>query len=64
MEGPLKKKNSQGVWKDRNCQLKNSYFMTYRPRDKETKETIDLKKTAKISITADDILEITLTRSL
>lgn len=66
MEGLLKKKNSQGVWKDRYCQLKNSFFMTYKPvADKsgpsdELKETIDLKKLVKILVTAADMLEITL----
>jgi hypothetical protein len=67
MEGLLKKKNSRGDWKDRYCQLKNSFFMTYKPvADKsgpsdELKETIDLKKLVKINIvTATDMLEITL----
>jgi len=66
MEGLLKKKNSQGVWKDRYCQLRNSFLMTYKPlADKsgpsdELKETIDLKKLAKITVTVADILEITL----
>jgi hypothetical protein len=66
MEGLLKKKNSQGVWKDRYCQLKNSFLMTYKPlTDKsgpsdELKETIDLKKLAKVIVTTADILEITL----
>lgn len=35
MEGFLKKLNSQGVWKDRYCQLQNGYFMTYKPKDKK-----------------------------
>ena len=35
MEGFLKKLNSQGVWKDRYCQLQNVYFMTYKPKDKK-----------------------------
>ena len=66
MEGMLKKKNSQGVWKDRYCQLQNSFLMTYKPlADKsgpsdELKETIDLKKLTKLSVTAADMLEITL----
>jgi len=66
MEGLLKKKNSQGVWKDRYCQLRNSFLMTFKPLpDKsgpsdELKETIDLKKLAKITVTVADILEITL----
>jgi hypothetical protein len=35
MEGFLKKLNSQGVWKDRYCQLQNAYFITYKPKDKK-----------------------------
>lgn len=57
MEGLLKKKNSHGVWKDRYGQLKNSYFITYKPKGKqpssEVKETVDLREVTDISIKSD-----------
>ncbi|RYH02945.1 hypothetical protein EON65_47480 [archaeon] len=47
MEGLMKKKNSQGVWKERYCLLNNAYFNTYKPKGKkpstELKESIHLK---------------------
>jgi hypothetical protein len=56
----LKKKNSQGQWKDRYCLFQGSFFMTYKPKgsnkpkpSSELKESIDLKDMESVKINND-----------
>lgn len=57
----MKKKNSQGIWKDRYGILKNNFFITYKPKGSkptsEIKEIIDLKEVHNLSI-IDDYIDI------
>eukprot|EP01032_Pedospumella_encystans_P007944 gene7944-9474_t len=61
MEGLLLKKNAHGEWKKRHGKLKDTFFITCKPKHKkptsEIKENIDLRDVASVGV-FDDILEI------
>jgi len=61
MEGLLLKKNAHGEWKKRHGKLKDTFFITCKPKHKkptsEIKENIDLRDVASVGV-FDDVLEI------